>query len=339
MQPGDLTTLANVKQWLNLGASAIAGITNANPAVVTLAQGTGLITGLPVQFSDIVGMTELNGQTLPVTVLTASPLFTFSVPVDSTLFGAYVSGGFASVTDPLLERLITAVSVYIQSWLNRTIRNLDYLETRDGLGRPTMMFRNYPVTSVASVAVNGIPIIARVPFAPTVTAGNWYGYVFDDVHVMLSGYTFCRGFQNVALGYAAGFLVSNEAQTVPLVAPYTLTTLAHWSAGDRGVTYADGTPLVAVASSPNQGQYSVDGSVYTFNALDAGSAVLLSYGYVPADVEQAAVDMIGDWFKYKDRIGKLSEAIEGQSITFTNQGITARAQGVLNQYRNVAPIY
>jgi hypothetical protein len=338
MQPGDLTTLANVKQWLNLGAAAIAGITNANPAVVTLTQGSGFVTGLPVQFSDIVGMTEMNGLTLPVTVLTSSPA-TFSVPVDSGAFGTYVSGGFASVSDPLVERLISAVSTYIQTWMNRTVRNLDYSEMRDGLGQATMMFRNFPVTSVASLTIDGTPILPRVPLAPTVTFSQGWGYVFDDVHIMLSGARFCRGFQNVGLAYAAGFLIADEAQTVPILGPFICTTFARWSAGDRGVTYSNGTPLVAVASSPNQGQYSVDGSVYTFNALDAGAAVLISYGYVPYDLEQAAVDMIGDWFKSKDRIGKLSEAIEGQSITFTNQAITARAQGILNQYRNVSPIY
>jgi hypothetical protein len=66
---------------------------------------------------------------------------------------------------------------------------------------------------------------------------------------------------------------------------------------------------------------------------------LLSYGFVPFDVEQAAVDMIGDWFRYRDRIGQTSMTIEAQSITFTNTAITARAQGVLNQYKRVAPVY
>jgi len=204
----------------------------------------------------------------------------------------------------------------------------------------TMMLKNFPVTSVASLSIDGVTVPPRAPLALPQTAASWSGYVFDDVRLMLSGWTFCRGFNNVAVAYAAGFLVSNEAQTIPATSPYTLATLAHWNAGDRGVTYANGTALVAVIGAPGVGQYAVDADgLYTFNAADAGAAVLISYGYVPSDIEQAAIDMIGDWFVYRSRIGKLSEAIEGQSITFTNQGITARAQGVLNQYRSVAPIW
>lgn len=62
------------------------------------------------------------------------------------------------------------------------------------------------------------------------------------------------------------------------------------------------------------------------------------YCHIPYDIEQAAIDTIGDWFRYRDRVGKTSEAIEGQSISFVNVGIPARSQSVLNQYRNVAPL-
>ena len=71
---------------------------------------------------------------------------------------------------------------------------------------------------------------------------------------------------------------------------------------------------------------------------DAGVQVAISYAMVPAELEQACVDMIGDWFRYKDRTGKLSEGIEGQTITFVNTAIPARTQGVLNQYKKVAPV-
>ena len=45
------------------------------------------------------------------------------------------------------------------------------------------------------------------------------------------------------------------------------------------VTYADGTPLKQVASSPTQGQYSIAAGVLTFAAADTGVVVLLSYSY------------------------------------------------------------
>lgn len=337
MQPGDLTTLDHVREWLNLGGAAIAGITNATPGVVETVAPTGFVSGMPVQFSGVQGMTELNGNSYTITVIDAKH---FSIGVSTFQFAAYTGGGFASVTDALLARLITAVSTYIQTWLNRTIRNLPYTETRSGLGMPTMMLGHSPVTSVSSLTIDGQTVPARAALVLPQTAASWSGYVFDEVRLMLSGWCFSRGFNNVTVSYAAGFLVSNEAQTIPASAPFTLSTLAYWNAGDRGVTYADGTALVSVTGAPAAGQYSVDtDGLYTFNAADAGAAVLISYGYVPPDIEQAAIDMIGDWFVYRSRIGKLSEAIEGQSISFTNQSITARAQGVLNQYRIVAPIW
>ncbi len=66
-------------------------------------------------------------------------------------------------------------------------------------------------------------------------------------------------------------------------------------------------------------------------------AIVYSAGFAttPADLEQACIDMIGDWFKYRDRIGQVSMGIEGQTISFVNVSIPARTQGVLNQYKRV----
>lgn len=336
MNPGDLATLANVKSWLNIGGAAVAGISAANPAVVTLLQPSGFLTGMPVVLTDVVGPDTLNGVPYPLTLLTPT---TFSIPVDTTALPLYVSGGFASISDPVLQRLISALSAYVQNWLNRTIANTDYIEMRNGVGGARMCTKQFPITSVAGVSVNGLPVQARAPLAPNMTYTNAGGYVFDDISVMLSGWCFARGYQNIALQYAAGFLISDEAQTIPAVSPYTLTTFARWSAGDRGVVYASsGVALAKVTGAPNVGEYAVDGSVYTFAAADAGIGVLISYAYVPFDIEQAVIDILGDWFKYRDRIGELSKGIEGQTISFVNSAITARALGVLQQYKLTAPI-
>jgi hypothetical protein len=63
------------------------------------------------------------------------------------------------------------------------------------------------------------------------------------------------------------------------------------------------------------------------------------YATTPADLEQAIIDWVGDEFKYKDRIGKASEGIEGQTIAFISKGIPPRVQSVLNIYNTVAPAY
>jgi hypothetical protein len=69
----------------------VTGITNANPAVVTIAAGGNPVTsGDLFHFSSVGGMTQINGQTLAATRIDATH---FSVPVDSTGYGAYTSGG------------------------------------------------------------------------------------------------------------------------------------------------------------------------------------------------------------------------------------------------------
>lgn len=82
------TTFAVVTAWGT--ASAITGITNANPAVVSQT-GHGKVDGDVVKFGSIVGMEELNGRICVVDSINAD---TFSlIDVDATNFGAYVSGG------------------------------------------------------------------------------------------------------------------------------------------------------------------------------------------------------------------------------------------------------
>ncbi len=101
--------------------------------------------------------------------------------------------------DPLLSRLITAASKYIQQWLNRTIASASYTETRDGNGGFRLSFANYPVTAVASLTIDDQPI-------PQSTAVAAPGYVFSPTAISLrGGYQFTRDMQNVVVSYTAGF--------------------------------------------------------------------------------------------------------------------------------------
>jgi hypothetical protein len=75
-------------------AIAITGITQASPAVVT-AVGHGLEDGDVVEITAVVGMTEVNSGRYIIEVLTVD---TFALlGVDSTGYGAYVSGGEVQV--------------------------------------------------------------------------------------------------------------------------------------------------------------------------------------------------------------------------------------------------
>jgi len=76
---------------LNAGGlkGSITGATNANPCSITSANHN-LSDDARVTISGVVGMTQLNGNTYTVTVTGAN---TFTIGVDSSAFGAYVSGG------------------------------------------------------------------------------------------------------------------------------------------------------------------------------------------------------------------------------------------------------
>jgi hypothetical protein len=204
---------------------------------------------------------ELSSASYVITVIDPA---SFSIPVNASGFSAYAGGGVVGISDPLLERLITACSTYIQGsdLMSRLVKSQSYGEVRNGNGGTRLMLKNFPVTAVASLAVNGLPVTVR----PALSAGGGPGYLFDEISVMVSGWCFPFGYGNVEVSYTAG------------------------------------------------------------------------YATVPADIEQACIDMIGDWFKYRDRIGQLSMGIEGQTISFTNVPIPARAKGVLNGYRAVVPV-
>ena len=117
----------------------------------------------------------------------------------TTLANAKQWLGISSDTDDdLLTRLITAASFFIETYLSRRLGSQDYLEIRNGTGGQVMNFREYPVTAVAWVAVNGVSL----PPAPdTVTPG----YRFTRTQIILQGHRFTQGYGNVTLNYTAGY--------------------------------------------------------------------------------------------------------------------------------------
>jgi hypothetical protein len=84
--------------YVTEAGKAITGATQANPVVLTIA-GHGYSTGEDIYLAGLVGMTELNGRTLRVTVLTANTVSLQDMAgnnIDGTGFGAYASGGTAA---------------------------------------------------------------------------------------------------------------------------------------------------------------------------------------------------------------------------------------------------
>ena len=183
------------------------------------------------------------------------------------------------------------------------------------------MLRHWPVNAILSCVVNGVAI----PSAPPLVAGAPFGvgFVLDGgesappgrmQRLSLRGRRFARGLQNVAISYTAGYQIAGEPAWRR---PRRPTASRRWLPTEIGRAMAAlltpaGAALTPVAANPGAGQYSVTNGVYTFAAADAGAALSLTYGYVPADLAVACLDWVAERYAYRSRIGQQSKSLGGQ---------------------------
>lgn len=232
----------------------------------------------------------------------------------------------------VLPQLITSMTAMLYGKLNRArLYNQVFTRVFDGVGNMQLVLPDWPVTAISQVQM-GSQIVPAAPLpqpGTTVAASPTYGYGWrfapwlgnlpgDPAVLELTGGAFWTGVQNIKVTYSAGYLISNEAQTVPSVSPYTVTVNQFqgiWCR-DNGVTYADGTALSPVTSNPGAGQYVIPPDttpgVYTFSAADEGKSLLISYSFIPADLEEACIQMVAERYSYRQRIGEISKSLGGQ---------------------------
>jgi hypothetical protein len=117
----------------------------------------------------------------------------------TTLAQVKLELGISNTTsDDFLQTLITAASEYIASWCSRQLVQATINEVRDGSGSRVLMFAEYPVTAVASVAISGTPVNPVTDFVSD-------GFRFTKTQLILNVQRFCRDAGNVALQYTAGY--------------------------------------------------------------------------------------------------------------------------------------
>jgi hypothetical protein len=124
-----------------------------------------------------------------------------------------------------------------------------------------------------------------------------------------------------------------EVHNVPATGPFaiTVTQSTHFVA-DQGVTYATtGIPLIAVASSPAQGQYTFAAGVYTFATADQGVGVLISYTYsvaatVPSTTQNIAVanPLIGPTSTFSATLFSTDPTTNAQFSVTLNQCVASK---------------
>jgi Phage gp6-like head-tail connector protein len=248
--------------------------------------------------------------------------------------------------DVLLGQLITQISRAIFNVIDRpAILPSTYTETYDGGGEVSIMLRQWPVISVSSCVIGGVTISSSPPLVAGASAQ--IGYVLDSCNtappgamqrLSLRGYLFTCGLQNVTISYTAGYQITSESAIIPTTSPYSVTAQApcgDW-ASDGGVVYSSGGPLSAVTGNPTAGQYAVASGVYSFAQADAGSTVLLTYGYVPAELASCCMDWAAERYAYRSRIGQHSKSLGGQeTMAFIVKDIPDFVASALSPYRRV----
>jgi hypothetical protein len=288
------------------------------------------------------------------------------------VYGDGLTDPWPTAGDGWINAMIDAASRHILAYCQLdSIAPRIVVQRVNGLGRTTLVLRESPVLEVYQLSV-GTQIIPPRPDLiasnqPVVTSGVGvfgirYGYVLEEwdgfppaqpQSVLLDGgLRFPRQIQNVCCTYIAGYAERDEVAIVPgdgIIVPGQMYGLY---SGDCGVTYEDGTPLVAVTGAPSAGQYvapakppaTVVGEAlytpsYTFSVTDAGRTVLLSYAYVPSDLAHACVSWVGERLSYRQRIGEKSKALPGGTGTATYEigEMPAQVKSLLAPYRRFIP--
>ena len=247
-------------------------------------------------------------------------------------------GDVSTANDAAYSALATAVSRAIYSKLQRPqILPANYTEVFDGRGASRLVLKNWPVISVSSVTADTAPIVA----SPNALSYGWALEMVDPTppsrpqSLYMRQDVFSRGVQNIAVTYAAGYQVV-ETQTVTAAAATASAPYGAW-ASNAGVTYAaTGVALSLVASAPAQGQYTVNAGAYGFNAADNGAAVVLTYGFVPADLAQAATEWAAGRFKSQSYIGMRSKSLGGQeTVSYDTGAMPAFVDAAIQPFKRV----
>ncbi len=206
-----------------------------------------------------------------------------------------------------------------------------------------MLLKHWPVTGISQLSTGGVTIArAQAPAASGYVLEPWDGTPSGfQQKLSLRGFLFERGDSNISITYEAGYKVVDELRSIPASASYTLVAESPYGsfACGHSVTYANGAAMTKVQSAPAVGQYTLTDGTYTFAAADAAAQVLLSYSYIPADIEHACVALVAERYRYRSRIGEVSKSLGGQeSMSYSQKDMPEFVKTLLQPYRRMLPL-
>lgn len=234
------------------------------------------------------------------------------------------SGSLTGQNDPMLQRLVTAVSRLVMNEMGRdTLARRERTDTYNTGMTGSMLLRMWPVLSVESLSLGGLD---------SFSSSNW---TLEPIRVgggmqritLNGGRTFGRAVATVT--YTTGF-VKTERMLVPDQAPYVVPTQSVFLE-DEGVVDSDGAAIAHTVDTEGN---------YTFEAGSAGTEVLVTYAFVPEDIEQAVIHEVGVLSKSRDRIGQASKALPNGAgtVSFLPLRLSDMTRSFLNSYIRVVPL-
>lgn len=252
-------------------------------------------------------------------------------------------------SDVQLLALIRAVSTFLYKYIDLpTVVVSDYSELRDSQGHTWIRPYNWPLLSLSSINYGGISVTNQSDGNPA-NAGYLLNFPNQNMgpgRITIQGYAqFPHGKNTVVINYTAGFqqvddciIIGVETGDPPSVTSGTVILSALWAAD--GEVYDTNTeiPYTKVSAAPAVGEYAVADGVYIFNAGDVGQPVTIVYSYVPADLAQAATELVGATFQDASHIGVKSKSLGGQeTVSYFQNQITPSQAMMIQPYRRVTP--
>lgn len=245
-------------------------------------------------------------------------------------------------SDSLLTMMISSASRFVLNYLGRpNLGATEVSETYDGYGNNFMSLRQWPVLGINSIDFYGTTINQ-----PSQGNPRSPGYIINHEaqgpsRVTLWGNIFPRGRSAITVSYRYGY-VTEQCGVVPApgtdpATPPTIATDFLWLE-DEGVKYANGDALVRVQEDPAVGEYVATADGYVFNDAEEGAEVCILYSFVPSDIEQATYQMVGEQFRYKDRVGIKSKSLSGgvgETVAFTEADMSPYVATLLQPYKRV----
>lgn len=262
--------------------TTISGVTQANPGVVT-DTAHGYSTGDWVLITQVVGMTQLNGNYYVVTVTSANTYTLtdlFGNVVNTTGFGAYVSGGIA-------QRVYTITSPYntIDLFPNQQTGNpgLKFVQNVTSLiiTHPSYTAQQLVINNPTSWTLSSITFAATIasPATPTVTTSatgtTWfYAYVVTAVDVN---------------GQESGPSVPGTVSSTALINSASVTNTVSWTAVVGAVSYNVYKALPAAAAIVSGAEYGFIGNVTGTSFQESTPGIAADFSLTPPIIESPFV--------------------------------------------------